>query len=229
MYVISEYEDRYRPRNTKGAELVRAHWLKLPVKPRGRGLMALLREEHGLEFFAIWCLLLQAATEQKPEHRGQLRNHRDHPASPDEIADAISLSSRKSLVKQALSTLVTMGWITEIPDTEEVRREYGVDTDKVSPREEKRREDKSRVEENKKGFRRGEFVLLSDFDLAKLEKRLGSKATAKYIEDLNNYIGSTGKRYKSHYFTILQWANRDKAPAPKSAVELDQLFKETQA
>lgn len=29
------------------------------------------------------------------------------------------------------------------------------------------------------------------------------------IERLNNYIGSTGKKYRSHYHTILNWFTKD--------------------
>ena len=35
------------------------------------------------------------------------------------------------------------------------------------------------------------------------------KTTKDFIERLNNYIGSTGKRYKSHYHTILNWYRKD--------------------
>ena len=33
--------------------------------------------------------------------------------------------------------------------------------------------------------------------------------TNQLIDKLNNYLGSTGKRYKSHYFTILSWARKE--------------------
>lgn len=58
-----------------------------------------------------------------------------------------------------------------------------------------------------------EFVLLKPEEYDKLIKRFGQSLTGEYIERLNNYIGSTGKRYKSHYHTILVWADNDKKKA----------------
>jgi hypothetical protein len=54
-----------------------------------------------------------------------------------------------------------------------------------------------------------EFVRLSDEEHKKLIDRLGLNRTADYIDKLNNYIGSKGKKYKSHYHTILNWSNKD--------------------
>lgn len=68
---------------------------------------------------------------------------------------------------------------------------------------------RNKKEINKESF--GEFgnVLLSEQELNKLKIRFGEGAN-KYIERLSNYIASSGKRYKSHYATILTWAEKDK-------------------
>ncbi len=67
----------------------------------------------------------------------------------------------------------------------------------------------NKKEMNKEKF--GEFsnVLLSEQEFEKLKLRFGESAN-KYIERLSNYIESRGKRYKSHYATILTWAEKDK-------------------
>ena len=54
----------------------------------------------------------------------------------------------------------------------------------------------------------GEFknVLLTDDDYKKLEE----KNALSQIENLSSYMSSTGKRYKDHYATILNWERRDK-------------------
>ena len=54
----------------------------------------------------------------------------------------------------------------------------------------------------------GEFknVLLTDDEYKKLEEI----NALSQIENLSRYIASTGKRYKSHYATILNWDRRDK-------------------
>lgn len=55
-----------------------------------------------------------------------------------------------------------------------------------------------------------EYVLLTNEEYQKLIESFGETKTVEMIERLNNYIGSKGKRYKSHYHTILNWVNKDK-------------------
>jgi hypothetical protein len=56
----------------------------------------------------------------------------------------------------------------------------------------------------------GEFgnVFLSNEEFEKLKSKLGAE-TESYIERLSSYIASSGKRYKSHYATILSWTQKD--------------------
>lgn len=58
----------------------------------------------------------------------------------------------------------------------------------------------------------GEFenVLLTEARYQKLQATLGSKAAAeRFIEKLSAYMKSTGKSYKDHYATILNWYRRE--------------------
>jgi len=66
---------------------------------------------------------------------------------------------------------------------------------------------------SKKKF--GEFlnVFLSDEEYSKLIERFGKEGAGDKIETLSGYIASKGKKYKSHYATILNWARKDEAPA----------------
>lgn len=50
-----------------------------------------------------------------------------------------------------------------------------------------------------------EFIKLTPEEHQKLLDKYGEYHTKLMIEKLANYIGSTGKRYKSHYRTILNW------------------------
>lgn len=68
---------------------------------------------------------------------------------------------------------------------------------------------RNKKEINKESFGEFENVLLSEQELSKLKSRFGEESD-KYIERLSNYIASSGKRYKSHYATILTWAEKDK-------------------
>lgn len=53
------------------------------------------------------------------------------------------------------------------------------------------------------------FVLLTQKEHQTLCDLFGEAQTKDLVEKLNNYIGSKGKKYKSHYFTILNWAGKD--------------------
>lgn len=54
-----------------------------------------------------------------------------------------------------------------------------------------------------------EFVFMTQGQYDQLAQKLGKTVLDEYVERLNNYIGSKGKRYKSHYHTILSWTNKD--------------------
>ncbi|MBR2734801.1 MAG: hypothetical protein IKE05_01235 [Clostridia bacterium] len=67
---------------------------------------------------------------------------------------------------------------------------------------------KNKKEIIKEKFGEFENVLLSVDELQKLKSKLGAE-TESYIERLSSYIASSGKRYKSHYATILSWTQKD--------------------
>ncbi len=52
-------------------------------------------------------------------------------------------------------------------------------------------------------------VLLTEQEHKNLFIDYGDKKAIDYIERLSGYIASTGKRYKSHYATIQNWARKD--------------------
>lgn len=60
----------------------------------------------------------------------------------------------------------------------------------------------------------GEYnnVLLTDEELQKLKTEYSDYE--KRIENLSAYVASTGKKYKSHYATIRNWARKDKEQKP---------------
>ena len=65
-----------------------------------------------------------------------------------------------------------------------------------------KREEKIKKEEKKKF---GEFVAMTNAEYEKLVSTHGEKFTKKCIEVLDNYKGSSGKKYKSDYRAILSW------------------------
>jgi hypothetical protein len=70
----------------------------------------------------------------------------------------------------------------------------------------------NKTTEEKKSF--SEFVVMTQGQHDQLAKKLGITVLNQYVERLNNYIGSKGKKYKSHYHTILSWTSKDGASAP---------------
>ena len=56
----------------------------------------------------------------------------------------------------------------------------------------------------------GEFknVKLKDEEYKKLEERFGKHRTDELIEELSTYMASKGKRYSSHYATLLNWGKK---------------------
>ena len=80
--------------------------------------------------------------------------------------------------------------------------------------------DKNRLDKNsigKKKHAHGFFsnVLLTDDEMQKLAVEVPNYED--YIERLSHYIESSGKKYKSHYATILSWHRKDDAEKTKSA------------
>lgn len=65
-----------------------------------------------------------------------------------------------------------------------------------------------------KKHKHGEYqnVLLSDEELGKLQEAFPD--WEERIERLSGYIASTGKKYKSHYATIRNWAKKDQQAQP---------------
>lgn len=63
--------------------------------------------------------------------------------------------------------------------------------------------------EDKKSFGEEGLVLLTSAEHGKLLGKLGERKTAEYIGRLENYIGSKGRKYKSHYHTILSWVKNE--------------------
>lgn len=61
----------------------------------------------------------------------------------------------------------------------------------------------------------GEYknVLLTDEELQKLKTEFSDYESR--IESLSSYVASTGKKYKSHYATIRNWARKDKETKPQ--------------
>lgn len=82
--------------------------------------------------------------------------------------------------------------------------------------------DKNRLDKNSRGGEKhahGFFanVLLTDDELQKLAAEIPNYE--EYIEKLSHYIESNGKKYKSHYATILMWHRKDREKQPAAPAD----------
>lgn len=75
------------------------------------------------------------------------------------------------------------------------------------------------IEKVKEKTKHLEYVFLTDNEYEKLKDKFGDTLTQDYIENLNDYIGSKGKKYKSHYHTILMWVKKDR-PRKQESLKL---------
>ncbi len=65
-------------------------------------------------------------------------------------------------------------------------------------------------------------VKLTPDEHKKLIDKFGEADTREKIKSLNNYVMSKGTKYKSHYHTVLSWANKNGTP-PKKKTSAERL------
>ena len=78
----------------------------------------------------------------------------------------------------------------------------------------KNRLDKNSIEREKHAHGFFSNVFLTEDEIHKLSVEVPNYED--YIERLSRYIESSGKKYKSHYATILSWQKKDDAEKAKS-------------
>jgi len=82
--------------------------------------------------------------------------------------------------------------------------------DKEKDKDKDKEKDKRIVKERRKNKNKYEdFVYLTQDEYQKLVDNFGKTKTKELIQALNDYIGSKGKRYKSHYHTLLVWTRKN--------------------
>ena len=119
-----------------------------------------------------------------------------------------SLNPNNRVHKSILELLKDNGVnLTSIrPQFEEIEGLKDKDKDKEKDKE----KDKDKIKE-KVSFDEDGLVLLTQEEHKKLLVKLGERKTAEYVKKLAHYIGSKGKRYHSHYHTILSWISGELA------------------
>lgn len=176
--------------------------------------------------FIVFIYLLLKANHVSKNWQGHTIKRGQHISSIFTIAKNTRLSAQnvktsikrliltKELTKESPSKQWTIYTITRYDDyqlTKELtkgspRTNQGLTTNNNDNNDnnEKNREGKKI---NKQKFL--DFILLEKKEHEKLINEYGPKITAEYMQRLNEYIGSKGNSYKSHYYTILSWIRKD--------------------
>jgi hypothetical protein len=106
----------------------------------------------------------------------------------------------------------------------------------LTSRQRRLRKDSLGNNKEKKKFGELKNVFLSDEEMEKLTERFGINTTNKLIFDLSTYIASKGRKYRSHYATLLQWAKKNGivevsraiTPAPQEELTPEQKKKNSE-
>ena len=109
---IVDWAEHFEKAATRKAK-IKHSWVPLPNKHDGLGLKKMLREENGLEIFAVWVLLVQVAS--KCETRGTLTNEKGEGYTPDDIA--LKVGCKTDAVERAIPFLESINWVSIAIDT----------------------------------------------------------------------------------------------------------------
>jgi len=199
--------------------------------------------------YRLFTHLLMSANRKDGKWKGHSINRGQLITGRLQLAEELGLSERN--IRTALKHLETTSEITIKPTNKfslitlinyDFYQGNGIECDQQTdqqadsqptnnrPASDHKQEDKKiRIKEVKN------YIPLGEFDLVKLEQKQfdklvevnGESTTWDEIENLHNYIGSTGKRYKDHYLTICGWIKKRKASKPMNRKDrTDQAIKD---
>jgi len=134
---------------------------------------------------AFWAEFLEATAHLKNCYKSVLKGFSKE--FIEALPQAFTQSSRKH----------------RIQETEERKKNIEEKENRIKEEKEENKSSDSPQKDGKKKFL--DFVYLTSEEFQKLVEKFGEGQTRIWIEKLNNYLGSKGKKYKSHYHTILNW------------------------
>lgn len=225
MYKISEWDKRYevssKGREPKEGEALRAgplRYIRLKVYGHSQGAgfrrMQMAAGVKSMEIFGIFCKFLEISGNQPSEKRGVLLNEKDGPANTEDLAFILGVPEKQ--IKNAIRVLSSenVGWIEDSTQLNltQLNTTQGTGNIPENPEIPGKNHKPSKIKHL-------EYVLLKQEEYDKLVTEFGLEGTKERISDLNNYIGSKGKKYKSHYHTILAWERNN---SERKAIQTDQ-------
>ena len=138
-----------------------------------------------------------------------------------ELFDSLRVRMENCKKKSDAWSMSHWGWRPKKDTSEKQQKNNTKTTDKQQDKEEdKDKEYKNKNKDKELKNKYLDFVYLSGEEHQKLITQFWNKQTDELIDKLNNYIWSTGKKYKSHYFTILNRAKKEWGATTHSQAEL---------
>jgi len=114
-----------------------------------------------------------------------------------------------------LQPLVNAGFIELLADCKHIASNLPqIEASDTETETEKNRKEKE-IEKKKKYL---EFVYLTEEQYQKLVELFTEQGTKERIQSLNDYLGSKGVKYKSHYHTILSWERKNNGQKPANQI-----------
>ena len=101
---------------------------------------------------------------------------------------------------------------SDIPSPDELMINSGSTPEQLCTNSEVEVKGKREVKGKEQKITHLDFVLLKPSEYNKLISIYNKQTVDKYIEKLNSYIGSKGRKYHSHYFTLIAWLQKDDVP-----------------
>ena len=201
------YEVSFRGGEPKQGDAFRVgplRFIRLTVHghQQGAGYRRLLAVagKKAMEVFGIFCKFLEISGNQPRDKRGTLLNEKGNPATAQDLAFILSVPLGQ--VENAIKVLCdkTVAWVintTQLNSTQLNTTQENGNLPKFT--------EISGKPGNARKYIHGDFVKLTTDEHTKLTEKFGLQGTADWIGELDGYLGSTGKKYASHYRTILNW------------------------
>ncbi len=168
-------------------------WIKLYNSLLDNEKFECLQDDSKVLLFCLWMLTSRKGNGKVPANPKYLYKHL--PLSKKPNLQPLIQNGFIVICKQDDSKMIAEGNQDATPETEQRQ---------------------SRVETKQKYM---EFVFLSSEEYKKLVSQFGEQGTTEKIKALNDYIGSKGKKYKSHYHTILMWERKNEQPKRETTHE----------
>lgn len=112
-------------------------------------------------------------------------------------------------------------------DNERVTNKQRTDNERVTTNKNVKKEKNVKNVKNLKEIYKEKYldsVFLTKEEYQKLIDKFGEVLAKDYIERLDNYMGSKGMKYASHYKTILVWADKNKPQQTNRIKSHDELY-----